>query len=188
LKGPALACNDDEVLLERLKRGDAQAFDRLVEIYQDQIARLAHRLLGWRDDPDDLVQEVFLAALKQVRSFRGECSLGTWLTAITIRTCRSWRRSWRRQLKRLVNAAELYPRTVDSSDAPLLREEVSAMVREAVCRLAQLDREVVVLYYLEQRTVAEITEILGSSTGAIDVRLHRARGRLRESLAGLLKE
>ena len=67
-------------------------------------------------------------------------------------------------------------------------DETSAKVRSAVQALGAKDREVIVLYYLEELPAAEIAELLGLSANAVDVRLHRARARLKEKLAGLIGE
>ena len=76
----------------RLRDGEPGAFESLVSLYQGRIARLAYRLLGWSGDVDDVVQEVFLAALRNAGSFRGEASLWTWLTRITLNRCRTHQR------------------------------------------------------------------------------------------------
>src|SRR5262245_50155020 len=68
-------------------------FEQLVAQHQSRVARLAQRLLGWRDaDVQDVVQEVFVCAWAHLASFRGESSIETWLTRLTINQCRSHRR------------------------------------------------------------------------------------------------
>src|SRR5215217_5846336 len=79
-------------LAERLARGEADAFDELVGLHETRLTRLPYRLLGWRGDVADVVQEVFLSALLHASRFRGEASLGTWLTRITVNKCRSHQR------------------------------------------------------------------------------------------------
>jgi RNA polymerase sigma-70 factor (ECF subfamily) len=175
-------------LLERLARGEAGAFERLVEMHQERVMRLAHRLLGWRGGAaEDVAQEVFLVALRRIGSFRGESSLATWLSAITIRQCRreKWRiwRRWHRRLGQWMSGGEAGP--AGPADAPAERDEMAVRVRQAVERLPPSEREVVVLHYLEGMEVAEMAAALGASRNAIDVRLHRARQRLKELLREL---
>lgn len=171
-------------LRERLARGEAGSFEQLVERHQDRVLRLAHRLLGWRGDAArDATQEVFLVALRRVGSFRGESTLATWLAAITIRQCRRERwRLWRRWHRRLGQwmAGEAAP-----ADLPAERDELAMAVRRAVAQLPPSEREVVVLHYLEGMEVAEMVAVLGVARNAIDVRLHRARQRLKELLREL---
>jgi len=81
--------DDDEILLGRFKRGDEAAFDEIVLRFQHEIAALANRLLAWSDDVDDVVQEVFLAVYLNLRRFRGESSLRSWIFTITVNRCRT---------------------------------------------------------------------------------------------------
>jgi RNA polymerase sigma-70 factor (ECF subfamily) len=162
-------------------RGDRAAFERVVALYERRVARLAHRLLGWIGDVDDVVQDVFLAVYEQSHKFRGDSELWPWLTAITVNKCRS--RLRRHFLKlRWLRSVDPFTAHEAEADRDSLRDETSAKVRTAVRALPARDREVIVLYYLEDRPVAEISQLLGSSENAIDVRLHRARKRLKELL------
>lgn len=182
------ADGEDAVLAEAFARHDPVVFDRLVETCQARVARLACRLLGWPQDVDDVVQEVFLAVWKGLPRFRGEAELGTWLTRITINKCRSHQRKQMLRLRRLWNTEG--GKTVDSApaDRATLDQETHAEVRRAVRRLPAKYCEVVVLRYLEEMSVDHIGQILGLTRSAVEVRLHRARVRLRKELAGLLDE
>jgi RNA polymerase sigma-70 factor (ECF subfamily) len=178
------ACASDENLAEslaqRFARGDGDAFDEVVRVFSPRVARLAHRLLGWSDDIDDLVQEVFVAALKRQRHFRGDASLWTWLSSITANLCRSRlrrRRTWRRWMG-------FQRERLEPTPTGMVRDETSQRVRDALAQLKQDDREAIVLFYLEELSVRQIAEVLGKTGNAIEVRLHRARHRL----AALLKD
>ncbi len=154
-------------------------FDRFVARHQQRVARLVYRLLGWRGEVDDIVQDVFLMALRRFDQFRGESSEWTWLAAIAINRCRSHRR------RRLLEFRWLTRAKADGSaglNLAMERDETVQKVRDAVAALPDRDREVVVLYYLEEWTVAEISRRTKTSAGAIDVRLHRAREKLRKVL------
>jgi RNA polymerase sigma-70 factor (ECF subfamily) len=172
---------DEQLLLRRFVRGDRDAFERIVARYERRVARLAQRLLGWIGDVDDVVQDVFLAVYEQGHKFRGDSDLWPWLTAITVNKCRSRMRRHFLKLRWLNSRPAEGPQS-NSADRDSLRDETSTKVRTAVRALPAKDREVIVLYYLEDRPVAEISRMLGSSENAIDVRLHRARKRLKEML------
>ena len=173
----------------RFAAGKAGAFEEVVALYQPRVERLARRLLGWRGgDVEDVVQDVFLAALTGARSFRGGSSLWTWLTAITLNRCR---RHVRRAAltRRFREWLGRQPRDTDTAaDRGALEDESGARVRAAVASLPPRDREVIVLYYLEGRAVAEIGEALRASPGAVEVRLHRARQKLRGMLSDWIAE
>jgi RNA polymerase sigma-70 factor (ECF subfamily) len=179
-------------LATSFSRGDPDAFDEVVRRFQPQVSRLANRLLGWRSraEVEDVVQEVFLAALTHCRRFRGQASLATWLTAITLNKCRSHQRRWRVALRLFVRN-----RRDDGSDAPAppppdapALAETSAAVRGAVQSLPPKDREVIVLRYFENLSAPEIATLTGASRSAVEVRLHRARARLADLLRPLANE
>lgn len=167
-------------LADRVARGDAEAFEVLVALYQPRVTRLAHRLLGWSGEVEDVVQDVFLAVLKHRRGYRRNATLWTWLTAITLNTCRSHSR--RRGFLRKLTSVFVSPRVAAAADAEPMQNELAREVQFAVAALPSRDREVVVLFYLEHRTVSEMSRVLNTSANAIDVRLHRARAKLRQSL------
>jgi RNA polymerase sigma-70 factor (ECF subfamily) len=170
----------------RLASGQTEAFDQLVALYQPRVARLAQRLLGWNGDIDDVVQDVFLTAWNKVGSFRRESSLWTWLTIITLNQCRSRirRRNLLHRLPFRLVRRDAHP----PADRGSIRRETGQRVREAVAALKPVERELIVLHYLEHRSTDELAALLGTSKNALEVRLHRARQRLKETLADLATE
>ncbi len=171
----------EQALLQRWAAGDAGAFTQLVAEHRQRITRLVYRLLGWRGEVEDVVQEVFLVAYRKLASFRGESSLATWLAGIAINRCRAYRRRWLPGWTWLEQLWRRRQRATPPDDA-LLADETVARVRSAVRQLPAADREVIVLYYLEDVPVAQIAGLLRASSGAVEVRLHRARQRLRRLL------
>src|SRR3989440_7348064 len=156
------------------------ALEKLIRDYHAPVTRLAYRLLGWRGEVEDLVHDVFLAAFKQQHRFRGESSAWTWLAAITINRCRSMRRRkvlyFRWLKRRSVNREVPTHRDADRIE----RDETGQRVRDAVAKLSPRDRELIVLHYLEELSIPEISKIIGVADKVIHVRLHRARKRLKE--------
>jgi len=160
---------------------DAASFDRLVAREHAYVARLVGRLVGWRSDVDDVVQDVFVAALGGWARFRGDCAERTWLTRIALNKCRSYgRRRWVRE--RLFALWQARTDSVASGEGDSDRHETAEQVRHAVMRLRQPDREVIVLHYLEELSAAEIAKLINLRRNAVEVRLTRARQRLKEIL------
>jgi RNA polymerase sigma-70 factor (ECF subfamily) len=182
-----LAIGDDKILLDRFVAGEREAFEQFVALHGPRVSRLAYRLLGWHGDVDDIVQDVFVAALENGHKFRGDSGLQQWITTITLNKCRSHLRRKFLKLKWLRSRSPEEPSDV-SSDVDPLRDETSSRVRTAVRALPPRDREVIVLYYLEDRTVAQMSQLLGDSENAIDVRLHRARKKLKELLGEFMRD
>ena len=171
----------------RLAPRASPAFEELVAAHADRINRLCYRLLGWRCDVEDVVQDVFLAALRALPEFRGQSDAATWLTRIAINTCRTHGR--KRLRLRLFGGSPVEPELSAGSvaEGPLLARERSARVRRAVRKLSAKYREVVVLRYLEELSPTEIGGVLGLSRNAVDVRLNRARERMRRELADFVE-
>jgi RNA polymerase sigma factor (sigma-70 family) len=176
---------EDNELVARFQAGDGTAFDRLVLGHQGRVVRLAYRLLGRPHEVDDVVQEVFLSVLENVKRFRGECRFSTWLTRIVVNKCRSHQR-WRLRRLRLWLAAcrRLGRLRLSSEEGPF--SDPSSPANDAVCHAVNLlpakYREAVVLRYFEDLSIAEIGQALGISAGAVDVRLTRARQKLKRML------
>ncbi len=173
----------DQQIVAGLVRGEVAEVDAFVRTHQQRVAHLAQRLLGWGHDVEDVVQEVFVSVLQHIPRFRGESRLSTWLYRITVNECRRQQRRRRLRLRfwerESVRVAE--PQHDD-------RRERHARVRDAVAGLPVRDREVVVLRYLEELSIPEMSEILGLARNAVEVRLTRARQRLRGPLAELWQE
>ena len=161
-------------------------FEHLVAQHEARIRRLAHRLLGWRDEEvNDIVQDVFLAALNHLDRFRGEASVATWLTRVTINACRTRQRRRWLTLKWLRTARP--PHFSEAgSDQGAVDNETSHRVRSAIQELSAADREVIVLFHLEELPAAQIAELLCVKVNTIQVRLHRARQRLGAKLKDLM--
>jgi RNA polymerase sigma-70 factor (ECF subfamily) len=180
---------EENSLVRRFVRGETEAFDQIVALHQQRITNLAYRLLGWPDDIEDVVQEVFLSVYKNLKNFRGSCRLETWLTTITVNTCRTYRRKRMLRMKLLTKTDTLpQPAAPNPADSPALDREKFAQVRQAVLKLPPRYREVVVLRYLQDLPITEIAAVLGLSRNAIDVRLNRARDRLKQILAHLVEQ
>jgi len=154
-------------LAARFARGDADALAEVIALYALRISALAYRLMGYDGDLDDMVQDIFLAALQNRSRFRGESSLWTWLTGITLNRCRA---HCRKQRIRRLAMRIIWPHS------------------ELVAALAWRDREIIVLHYFEQMSIADVGLILKKEPGAVAVQLHRARQRLRNILPDELTE
>ena len=180
---------EEQALVERFRRGDDSAFDRIVEWHAAEVAALANRLLGWPGEVDDVVQDVFVAAFVNLKKFRGDCRLRTWLFSITVNKCRSHRLRGRRHPHiRQLDDLEVTAGCGEGAEQPAMDEETFARVRGAVQTLPQKYREVVVLRYLQGLEPGEVSELLRLRVNVVQVRLNRARKRLKEILNNLLEE
>ncbi len=190
--------NDERELIARLRKGDQAAYAELVEKFSPRIYDLALRLLGDEAEAEDVLQETFLSAFKNMGSFEGRASVGTWLYRIATNAA----------LMRLRRKQPLFV-SVDGGisddeddvavprqlfdwcclpESDLLSEEASAEMRAAVDELPDSLRTVVVLRDIEGFSTRETARILGISESAVKSRLMRARMALRERLSGYFAE
>ena len=179
---------DDRDLAARFARGEVGALEEVIERYQGHVAGLAARLLGWNEDAVDATQEVFVSALRGQRRFGARASLWTWLAAITVNRCRSiQRRRWLQH--KLLRARGPAVEATESTERPGIEQDETALeVRAAIAELSRKNREVIVLHYLEELSIAEVAEILELRRNAVEVRLSRARKSLASALRHLARE
>jgi RNA polymerase sigma-70 factor (ECF subfamily) len=176
--------NDDESLVNQFNQGDDTAFNRIVKRYSADIGVLANRLLGWPGEVEDVVQDIFLAAFVGLKKFRGQCHLKSWLFTITINKCRSYR--YKQMLWRRKNIQKVPLNRPAVSE--LMDSETFNRVRQAITALPAKYREPIVLRYLQELSISESSRILGISENSLQVRLNRAKQRLRRELAELVEE
>jgi RNA polymerase sigma-70 factor (ECF subfamily) len=173
--------------LDRLRAGDAPAFEELVMTYQHRVFGVALRMLGSRAEAEEVAQEAFVRAHRALGEFRGDAKLSTWLYAITSRLCLNRLASGERRLTRqgedaLLRLADAGPRP----DAALERRELESALGRAIAELPEDRRIVVVLRDIEGLSYEEIAQVLELELGTVRSRLHRARADLKEKLERFL--
>lgn len=174
---------DQEKIIARARRGDADAFEQLVVAYRDQVFRLALRMCGSEADADEVAQEAFLSAWKALPNFRGESQFSTWLYQLTTHAAIDLMRREKRQIAAdditEVSAADPAPSPQQQAEQSEQRE----IVRDAILQLAPEQREVVVLRFMEELSYEEIGAVLKLPSGTVKSRLNRAKAQLKEILS-----
>lgn len=173
---------DDEAgLVERVRRGDPGAFDALVSRYMRRAFAVAYRLLGNREDAEDLVQETFMAVLRKIDSFERGRAFAPWFFRILVNRGLNARKS-----RALRTADELPEHAASGGASPeraAERAELRGRLRAAMDGLPERQRVIVELFELEGFAGPEIAEILEISDGTVRWHLHEARKTLRQALA-----
>lgn len=166
----------DLPLIERARRGAADAYDELFRRHRDRVARAAYLMLGDAEQAQDATQEAFLIGWRDLRRLRDLERFGAWVTGIALNQCRRRRRAAARE-RRWADLADASP-AADAADAVALRVEV----RRAVDALPRSMREVVVLRYYCGFAESEMALALNVPVGTVKSRLGRARARLAQAL------
>lgn len=182
--------------IERLKRGDTAAFEKLVAERSGEIYGLLYRLTENGEEARDLTQETFLRAFQSIQSFRGEADLRTWIYRIAINQARNRWRWWRRRKREATVsidspdngplAAKLQADKQDSPEQEALAHERERVLRKALSSLRRVYREAVILRDIEGLTYEEVATTLSISVGTVKSRLARGRAELRRKLEGSL--
>ena len=179
------ACPEYEAsLIERRKRQDTSAFQELINLYGDSIRNLVGRLMAFDLDMEDVIQNTLVQVWRNIGSFRNESSLKTWITRIAIMQTRNQQRSVRRWMRRLQdrwsmeNPSSLAKNRIDQNEDPRWDSIQSAMKT-----LDYRDREILVLVYLQGNTVKELAQTMNEKTNTLEVRLHRAKRLLKQTIA-----
>lgn len=187
---------DDRALLERIKGGEAPAFEALMRRYNRRLYRVARAMLRDAAEAEDAVQEAYLCAFRAAGSFRGDSAVATWLTRIVSNECLSrLRKSGRREvIARIVPSGlpegggdATAPEPVSSKDsgpdAELMRSELRDLLERKIDELPQDFRTVFMLRCVEELSVGETALSLGLPEATVRSRTFRARGLLREAIA-----
>ena len=187
--------------LERLRAHDERAFNELVEAYEQRVFRLVFRMLGRRDEAEDMAQEVFVQVFKAVATFRGESKLSTWIYRIAVNLCKNRIKYLTRRhegaQQELEPVAERAPlseaKGVTFGDVARPDHMVEGLQLELIVKrcIAEIDpdfREVLVLRDVEDLSYEEIAEITGLADGTVKSRIHRARAMLKLKVEKALGE
>lgn len=170
------------------------SFDRLYRDHVDRVFRFARHLCGRTEDAKDLVQETFLNAYRGLAQFRGQAQVSTWLYTIASRVCIRMRRKRQGEPERELSLEDFVPTTEGefrlqipteglSPQAALEHKEVHRALGQAIRKLPQKYRIVLVLRDMEGLSAKEVGAIMGLSERAVKSRLHRARLFLRKELS-----
>jgi RNA polymerase sigma-70 factor (ECF subfamily) len=174
----------EAAVITRVQGGDAEAFDLLVRRYMRTAYAVAFRVLGHREDAEDVVQEAFLAALANIRTFDTSRRFGPWFYRIVVTRGLNFRKSrGRRSTEALDDSGVASGEPGPAAAAE--RAGLRATVADALHRLPERQRMVVQLFELDGFSGAEIAAMLGISPGTVRWYLHEARQALRRMLAHL---
>ena len=186
--------DEDHKAVSACQKGNADAFQVIVEKYQKRMLNMAYRMTGDYEEACEVVQEAFLSAYRTIKTFRGEATFSTWLYAITMNHARN-------RLKQMTSRARHEESTLDdpietqdgsytaepeSREALALeqleKKEVQQKVQECISSLDKEYREVLILRDIQGFSYEEISDILKLPDGTVKSRLFRARDMMKDRL------
>lgn len=171
---------DDLVIIQQVLRGNDGAYAKIIDKYKMSIYTFLYRMTGQQEDAKDLTQEVFTKAYFHLKSYTPTYRFWTWLHRIAYNHCVDELR--RRKKTERVEITESLLTHSDTPEAIYLAKEQAAAMQEQVLALPPDYRTVLLLRHTQQLSCQEISEILEIPVNLVQVRLHRARKKLRERL------
>lgn len=190
---------EDDGLVERARTGDVKALEEIVTRYEDRIYRFGYRMCGHDEDARDVLQDTFLAVLRHIGGYRGEGRFVNWLYKIASSACLKKRRRRKDEPDHPISLddegrddgvplVQRLASPIPTPDEEADREQLRRRLQEAVMRLPEHYRIVLILRDFEHRSTEEVADALGLQISATKVRLHRARLMMRKHLSDLASE
>jgi len=182
---------DDAEVIERILSGEINDFAILVRKYQKGIYNYALRMLGHEEEARDLAQDIFVAAFKGLKGFRGESKFSTWLFRIAINQTKNRIKYLRRRHffddEQITSEAretpDMFATLSGSEDNPeeaFLKKDFNSLIMRGLMELPPEARQIIILRDIEDFTYEELSQIMELNLGTVKSRLHRARHALRK--------
>lgn len=177
----------DEILVDKSKNGDLNAFEELVRRYEGRVYSMAYRFMGNHADAVDLAQEGFIRLYQNLPGFRGDSSFSTWMYRVVANACRDELR--RRQRQRNVSLDEMaesaggnipVPSMEVSPEESAERNELQEYVQMCLNSLSEEHRLILIMREMQGLSYEEIADTLDCSLGTVKSRLNRARHALKD--------
>jgi RNA polymerase sigma-70 factor, ECF subfamily len=179
--------------IKQVLKGDQSAFAELVELYKDKVFQICFRMLGNRHEAEDIAQEAFIRAYVNIETFNQNRKFSTWLFRIATNLCIDRIRKKKPDYYLDAEVAGTDGLTMYSqvaADVQMPEDEVENMelqetIQKEISKLPEKYRSVIVLKYIEELPLQEISEILDMPLGTVKTRVHRGREALRKQLKSL---
>jgi RNA polymerase sigma-70 factor (ECF subfamily) len=184
--------HEEARFVARLVARDEGAFNELVVTYQRRVFALVFRMLGRRDEAEDLAQEVFVQVFKAIDQFRGDSKLSTWIYRIAVNLCKNRTKYLSRRHANdqddVDAMADRLPFSaakgvsvggISRPDELVEGMQLEVVVKRAIAQIEPEFREVLILRDVEDMSYEEIAEVTGLADGTVKSRIHRARAQLR---------
>lgn len=176
--------------IREVLKGDQNAYGEIVELYKDKVFQLCYRMLGNRHEAEDIAQEAFIRAYVNIARFNMELKFSTWIYRIATNLCidRIRKKKPDFYLDAEVSGTDgltMYSQVAAETNLPeedLESIELQEAIQRAISKLPEKYRTVIVLKYIEELSLNEISEILDMPLGTVKTRIHRGRESLRQQL------
>jgi RNA polymerase sigma factor (sigma-70 family) len=181
----------DQELIADVLNGNPKAYAMLVKNHQRFVFTLALRFTKNREDAEEVAQDCFIKAYKSLGTFKQSSKFSTWLYTITYTTAMSFLRKRQVDTTSIDNDENVLQlvNNISSYNADLVEQKsANVYLNIAINNLSPVDAAIITLFYLGEQSLEEIGQAMHMEPNTIKVKLHRARGRLKEQMELLLKD
>jgi RNA polymerase sigma-70 factor (ECF subfamily) len=177
---------NDQILINQILSGDANAFTQLVNRYKDLVFTLALRMLKNREEAEEVSQDTFVKTYRSLNKFKGDSKFSTWIYKVAYNSCLDRIKKNKKYLNDIeINEfTEHQVKTVNNAFDALVEEERNQLIQDCLHLLPSDDSFLLTLYYFEEQSLDEIADIVGISANNVKVKLFRSR----KKLASILKD
>jgi len=172
---------NEEHIIQRVLNGEDDAYAHLINQHKEMIMALCSKMVQSPIDAEELAQDTFIKAYRQLRSFKGKSKFSTWLYRIAYFTCIN---HLRKNKQKSVEINEWNHPATGNNDTmdSLTSSDQKLFIQLALNQLKPQERALITLFYLEEQSIAEIAQITGLSKSNTKVKIHRSRKKLRRFL------
>jgi RNA polymerase sigma factor (sigma-70 family) len=178
----------DKHLVDRVLRGDTRAFGIIVKNTENLVAQIVFKFIPIAEDRKDLAQDIYMKAFHNLRGFKFQSKLSTWIAQIAYNSCLSWVERKKLVLPGILQEEELLYKTdtgvynYSSIENKFSQKELSAILRKEIEELPAIYQTLITLFHHECMSYAELSQITGLPEGTVKSSLFRARRMLKENL------
>lgn len=172
-----MTTNNDQTYIDKVLKGDANAFSTLVDRYKNMVFTLALKMVKNREEAEEISQDTFIKAYKNLNKFKGESKFSTWLYKIGYRTCLDNLKKNKGKYN-IDTIDEITINKIKSTDGILEsieRKERAEIINTCMLSLPEDERAILWMFYFDELSLKEIIEVTDFSEANVKVKLHRAR-------------
>ena len=170
----------DQIIIQQVLKGNTNAFAELIDLYQDMVFGLAYKMTKNREEAEEVSQDSFVKAFKNLSSFKGDSKFSTWLYRIVYYTSLDAIKKNKKE-QNTFEINEITFNQIESVDSILQRierKERAQIIEQCLDKLPDVERALIWLFYFDELSLKEIVEITNMSEANVKVKLHRARKKL----------
>ena len=176
----------DKYYIDKVCSGETNDFSFLVEKYKNMVFTLALRMVKSREEAEEIAQDAFVKAYKSLSKFKGDSKFSTWLYRITYNACIDKLKSQKRKIKSdLIDKIHIRNLEVEKDVLDYMAEkERLKVINNAINLLADEDKAIITLFYFNELSLQEVSDIVGTNPNTVKIRLYRSRKKLYTILKG----